>query len=482
MALSSLDWQTLYVQALVLLRDARPAEAADKLRRLLADDPSHSRARGNLIRALIGAGSFADVIVETTSFGHDDPEMLYHRGSAFSALSQPEAARDTLMGAVARDPAHAAAWLNLGNVFVDLDDLDQGAAHCRQAMALDPRLIEARVSLGFILTEQGHLTEARAVLEAAIKLAPDNVHAHWNLATAALLAGDLTRGFAEYEWRKRHDRFRRDFIDLPGPVWSGDDPSGRTILVHAEQGLGDTIQFARFLPILASRGGTPILACEPALIPLLETIPGVRALPKSGPLPDYDAWIDQMSLPLVFGTTLESIPGAQGYIPVRPGLRQPGPRVIGLAWRGNPLHSNDRHRTPPEDIFAPLLASSRHRFVSLVPNAVLPGVEPALIALTDYAATASVIAGLDLVISVDTSIAHLAGAMGRPAWVLLPFAPDWRWLLNRTDTPWYRSLRLFRQPARGAWPAVIANIAAALAEREKFGWTGGNQAWEAANG
>ena len=222
-----------------------------------------------------------------------------------------------------------------------------------------PGLIEAQVSLGFILTSQGRLAEAIAVLEAAIQTHPGNVHAHWNLATAALLAGDLPRGFAEYEWRKRHDRFRRDFINLPGPVWDGSDPRGRTILIHAEQGLGDTVQFARYLAVIAQHGGNPLLACEPSLIPLLKSIAEAEVISKYDPLPRYDAWIDQMSLPHVFGTTLAHDPLPAGYLRADPALvaahraSLPPARCIGLAWSGNPLHRNDRRRTPPAELFAP---------------------------------------------------------------------------------------------------------------------------------
>jgi hypothetical protein len=295
------------------------------------------------------------------------------------------------------------------------------------------------------------------------------VHAHWNLATAALFAGDLPRGFAEYEWRKRHDRYRRDFIDLLGPIWDGSDPTGRTIMVHAEQGLGDTVQFSRYLPLIAQAGGLPILACEPSLIPLLTTIGATRIVSKFEPLPRYDAWIDQMSLPHVFGTTLETIPFPEAYLKTGPVLVAahrallPPTRCIGLAWAGNKQHRNDRRRTPPEDAFAPLLALPNCHFVSLIPHRTIPGVALPERKLTDYAETAALIEALDLTITVDTSIAHVAGALGRPAWVLLPSAPDWRWLLNRSDTPWYRSLRLFRQPSPGDWASVIASVVTALA-------------------
>jgi tetratricopeptide (TPR) repeat protein len=483
MNLGSADPSALYLAGLHHLRAGRVAESIAALRLFLLHSPSHTGAHRNLVRALLAAADFEAVIVETALALHDSPgsaELHLHRGTAFNALSHPEEACDALKTAIALDPKLAPAWLNLGNAFADLDDLGRAEAHCRHAIGLDPSLIEAYASLGFVLTAQGRVDAAIAVLGEGIGRAPDNVHAHWNLATAALLAGDLPRGFAEYEWRKRHDLFRRDFFNLSGPVWDGNDPRGRTILVHAEQGFGDTIQFARYLTAIADRGGIPILACEPMLMPLLATVRGARVVSKFDALPRYDCWIDQMSLPHLFETTLETIPSAAGYASADPvltaahraalaRLSSPGPisnpstRRIGLAWAGNPVHRNDRKRTPPREVFEPLLALPGCRFISLMPDRAMAGVEPPARPLTDYAETAAAIAALDLVIAVDTSVAHVAGALGKPAWVLLPHAPDWRWLLNRSDSPWYRSIRLFRQPSPGDWRSVVASVVVALA-------------------
>jgi tetratricopeptide (TPR) repeat protein len=463
---NSADVAAIYTTGLTQLRAGYAAEAVATLRHVLNRDPTHAGARRNLVRALMATGEHEAVIIEATAALRDAPEsgeMHFHRGTAFNALSRPLDACEALAASVTINPNFAPAWLNLGNAHMDLDHVAEAETYCRRALTIDPDLIEAKVSLGFILTARGRLAEAIEVLEAAIQTNPGHVQAHWNLATATLLAGDLPRGFAEYEWRKRHDLFRRDFINLPGPIWNGDDPSGRTILVHAEQGLGDTIQFARYLPLIAWRGGTPILACEPSLIRLLSTIEGVQVVSKFDALPRHDAWIDQMSLPHVFGTTLNTIPSPAGYLIAAQRENPSPPRRIGLAWVGNPLHRNDRRRTPPEQAFAPLLDLPDRRFVSLTPGRTLPGTTDPARKLSDYADTAKLIAALDLVITVDTSVAHVAGALGRPAWVLLPHAPDWRWLLHRDDTPWYNSLRLFRQPSPGDWSSVIAEVVAALA-------------------
>ena len=281
-----------YMAGLTQLAAGEVTAAIATLRQLLSQDPDHIGARRNLIRAQTAAGEHTTVISETAEALRHQPgnaELYFLRGTAFNALRRPAEAQEALTASIAFDPSFAPAWLNLGNALMDLDDPLTAEAHCRRALSLDPALIEATVSLGFILTAQGRPVEATTVLEGAIVTDPNNVQAHWNLATAALLAGDLPRGFAEYEWRKRHDRYRRDFIDLPGPTWDGGDPRGRTILVQAEQGLGDTVQFARYLGLIAQHGGTPILACDTSLIPLLRTIAGTIAVSKSDELPAYDA-------------------------------------------------------------------------------------------------------------------------------------------------------------------------------------------------
>jgi Glycosyltransferase family 9 (heptosyltransferase) len=278
------------------------------------------------------------------------------------------------------------------------------------------------------------------------------------------------RGFAEYEWHNRHDRFRRDFIDLPGPVWTGDDPAGRTVLVHAEQGFGDTIQFARYLPQLVAWGARVVLACDERLVPWLGTLTGVRAVPLETLPPPYDCWIDQMSLPRAFQTRLDTIPTPGGYLaadPVRSARCRPAlpeGRKVGIAWAGNPLHSNDRRRSLPPEAAARLCKTAGVTFVNLQTRAhaqegQVPhhSQNPA-----DFAETAALVANLDLVVTVDTAIAHVAGALGVPCWVMLPFAPDWRWGAERADSPWYASIRLFRQPAPGAWDSVLAEVAGAL--------------------
>src|SRR5580698_4948206 len=284
-----------YLYGLLQLGTGQTAAAVENLGRAASLRPSYLAARLGLGRALLVEQQPDEALSSADTVLAQEPgnaQALFLRGTALSALGRPADAVPALRAAIGADPANAAAHLNLGNALADLDALEAAEAAASQAIALDPALIEAHVSLGFILTSRARLTEAIAACEAAIALQPGLAQAHWNLAVAALLDGDFARGFIEYEWRKRHDRFRHDFIDLPGPVWTGDDPAGRTILVHAEQGFGDTIQFARYLPLIAARDAKVVLACDARLVPLLDTRPGVAAVPVEGALPTYDAWID----------------------------------------------------------------------------------------------------------------------------------------------------------------------------------------------
>jgi hypothetical protein len=253
---------------------------------------------------------------------------------------------------------------------------------------------------------------------------------------------------------------------LDGSVWDGGDVQDRTILVRGEQGFGDTIQCARYLPLIRDAGGRPILACAAPLVPLIRSMAGVRAIPAGGPLPPYDAHIDLMSLPRVFGTTLDRIPFPDGYlsadatrIPAWHARLPSGPK-IGLVLSGNPLHPANRRRSIPVEQAGSLLTVEGVNFVNLHhgPAADRSGLPNLTAWMTDYAETAALLMTLDLVITVDTSIAHLVGALGKPAWVLLPFAPDWRWMLERPDSPWYRSVRLFRQARAGDWSNALAEV------------------------
>jgi tetratricopeptide (TPR) repeat protein len=245
------DERALYMRGLLALRNGDAEEAASLLTRALRWQPTHRGMRRNLVRALLAAELYEQVLHQANAAltgTPDDGELHFARGTALNALGQHSRACAAFARALSLRPDHAASWLNMGNASADLDDLASAEALYRTAIRLDPHLPEAFASLGHILTMQGRIADAIEACEMAVHLRPDFAQAHWNLAIAALLSGDLRRGFMEYEWRKRHARYRVDFPDLPGRRWEGADASGQTILVRAEQGFGDVIQFARYLP------------------------------------------------------------------------------------------------------------------------------------------------------------------------------------------------------------------------------------------
>ncbi len=452
----------------------RPAEAADFLARALRLRPTHRDGRVALARALLAAERPAEALDALAPLAADVGFGVAQtlRGTALNALGQPAEAVIAFTHALATVPMDAETHLNLGNAYAELDEADRAEHHIRHAIALQPAMTEAHASLGHLLAGLGRLEDAAACQTVAISLQPDFAAAHWNQGVALLLAGDMSAGWEKYEWRKR--RFPQSFNSPPGLQWDGGPVHGRTILVLAEQGLGDTIQFARYLPMLAQRGARVVVECADSLVSLLAAIPGVTTACARGRRPAHDVWVDQMSLPRLFRTTVDAVPYPTAYLQADAAKlagwdRRLGEGIrVGLAWAGNPLHSNDARRSIPVAELTPIIDAGRGSLISLQVGdraadiRRLPGVVDHSGQFTNWSETAAAIAAMDLVITVDTAVAHLAGALGIPTWVLLPHAPDWRWMLNRSDTPWYSCMRLFRQSQPGNWTAVIAEVATAL--------------------
>lgn len=383
-------------------------------------------------------------------------------------------------------PAEVIELINQAAVLLDQDKVSDALSHLDQAETLKPDQPEIFNNRGNAFTAHNRLTEAVAEYEKAIRLRYDFPDAHLNLAMALLKLGNYERGWLEWEWRWRTHQFTP--FTPPHPRWQGQPLPNATLLVHTEQGAGDAIQFARFLPLAAQRVGRLLVVAPPSLHALFATIPGVTHLTTAGTFaPDqFQTYVPLMSVPGVFGTTLATLPADMPYIRVPNGrhLALPpapqGHRKIGIVWAGSPTQGNDRNRSTILATFAPLFDLPNTSWYSLQVGEKAAnlddwrGVRPRSPhtttihdlrpLLNDWADTAAAIAQLDMVIGVDTGVVHLAGALGKPAYVLLCHAPDWRWMPERSDSPWYPSLRLFRQPAPGAWEAVIAEVWEALSD------------------
>ena len=467
------------------LRDQRRFdEAAVAFREALACSPDCAEAWLNLGHLAELRGRYADAI---TQYRHALaanpvlPEAHLNLGNALLKTGQPDAALAAYRAALVVRPDYAEAHLNLGNILQLQGQLDAALACYERVLEIRPNCAEAHVNLGKIHRSRNQLPAALAACRRALALKPELPQAHLNEAMVHLVAGDLRAGWpkCEYRWLLAETPKQRV---LPAPVWGGDAPlTGKTILLHAEQGLGDTLQFVRYVPLVAARGATIHLEVQPSLKSLLAALPGVAAVHAFGEeLPRFDFHCPLMSLPLAFSTGLESIPATVPY------LRLPADRDarwrdllgpasglrVGLVWAGNPGHPNDRNRSIPFSAFRAICAPlNGARFFNLKIEACRDDVtalaDTADVVdyaefVHDFSDTAALVAQMDLIISVDTSVAHLAGALGKPVWLLLPFSPDWRWLLAREDSPWYPTMRLFRQPQIADWDTVLCRVRAEL--------------------
>ena len=426
------------------------AEAIACHRRALELKPDFAEAHNNLGNALKEQGGLTDAIA------------CYRQAVRFN-------------------PNYAEAYRNLGNALKDQGDLDEAVTCNQRSLELNPNFAEAHVNLGNALKEQGKFGEAIDAYRRALTLKPDYALAHWNLSVVALLVGDWELGWQEYEWRfKVKDFPSRKFHQ---PAWNGQPLNGKTILLYSEQGLGDTLQFVRYAPLVKQFGGTVILQCHKALFHLLQNVPGVdNLITEADETPAFDMHAALMSLPGIFKTNIDTIPATVPYLSAsEPLVEKWKSRLsaykgfkIGINWQGSVTFRGDRFRSIPLQNFAPLSQVPNVHLISLqkgVGATQLADVQD-LFPVVDFADeldqhsgpfmdTAAVIKNLDLVVTSDTSIAHLAGALSVPTWVVLPPVPDWRWLLNRADNPWYPTIKLFRRTSQD-WSLVFLEIEQAL--------------------
>jgi tetratricopeptide (TPR) repeat protein len=453
------------------------------LQRAIQIEPSHGPCHNNLAHALAETGRLSEAVAiyrQALKLLPDSPEVLASLGNALTLNREFEEAIVVCRRAIQIKPELAQAHSNLGNALIDKGELEEAQASFHLALQLNPDYSEAYNNLGNALFWSGKFEPAAAAFRRASELRPDLPDGPWNLANCLLLNGDFENGLPLYEWR-----WKIKTMSAPRPFhqpqWAGEELSGRTILLHAEQGLGDILQFIRYVPLVIGRGGQVILECPSTLIRLFSQLPNIREIVVTGaPLPHFDVHCPLMTLPLAFKTDLNSIPASIPYLAADAALSEPWKerldsdnrgRRTGLVWAGASRHTNDRNRSIRLSQFAPLASVPNAVFFSLQKgDAAKQTPPPGMIwrdftaDIADFADTAALLENLDLVITVDTSVAHLAGAMGKPVWLLLPFVPDWRWFLLREDSPWYPTMRLFRQATRGDWADVMNRVSEALKE------------------
>ncbi len=452
-------------------------------RQILAQQPVHADALHLLGALALQTGRRDEAMRLLEEAVAADPTIAVYHGnlaSAYLTAGRYEEARGALQQAIRRDPAFAEAYYNLGVVLYNLGRLDEAVAAYRHCLELRAGNASAHDNLGDLLRELGRFDLALAHLEQALAADPQSPKAHYDRALVLLSLGRLEEGWAEYEWRWRCREFTRR--QLAEPTWDGSPLTDKTLLIHAEQGLGDTIQFIRYLPLVRQRCGDVLVEVQANLVPLFTCSGWTGLVAQRAPLPYIDVQLPMLSLPGVFGTTLETIPATVPYLKARPDLvdswRQKLSRYsqfkVGIVWQGSPSYREDRYRSIPLPYFAPLAQVPGVQLFSLQKG---PGSEQLSMLRSEFNVvdlgnidtqsgpfmdSAAIMKNLDLVISSDTASAHLAGALGVPVWLALRIAPDWRWLTYGVKSPWYPSMRLFRQKQFGDWPGVFDEIAIEL--------------------
>ena len=460
-------------------RGAGDLAAAEALcRQVLSARPTHAEALHLLGIVLHTKGDLAAAIdALRLATAADASVALYHSnlGEMYRQAGRIDEAVSEAGCALALEPRSIPILNNLGIAHYDRDEYEQAIEHYGRAIELEPASARAYSNLGNALLALGKPVEALPYYRQAVVREPGYVDAHNNLAMTLLLTGHFEDGWREFEWR--HRRPGRERIYPQELVWTGGALAGKTLLVIAEEGHGDAIHFMRYLPAVAERGGKLALAVHQPLLGLARRlVPEAEVVALGAPKPSFDLWCPLMSLPRVFSTTIETVPSMVPYLSVDPAVAarwrarlSTGGLKVGVVWSGAQGYLNNARRAIPAERLAPLLGvegvswfslqvGERARDLARLP----PGIIDLSPDLTDFTETAGALLNLDLLISTDTSVPHLAGALARPVWVMLAFVPDWRWLLDCDTNPWYPTMRLFRQSARGAWEDVVRRIGVEL--------------------
>jgi tetratricopeptide (TPR) repeat protein len=462
----------------------KQAEAIDSYRQAVALEPQLFSAHLNLGAMLHEVGQLAEAV---ESYGRalaikpDDAEAHNNLGNVFRSLGRMDDAVSCLRRAVQLRPDYADAEFNLGMALQESGLLSEAIVRYQRALRLDPRHASAMNNLGTAYQEDGQFRLAADCYRQAVAQDALIAGAHSNLATLLLMTGDFQAGWLEYEWRWKTGEFaRREF---PLPRWNGEPIKGRTVFLWAEQGYGDTIQFIRYARLVKELGAKVVLECQEPLLKVLAGCSGVSRMIAPGRAAVFDVHAPLLSLPGIFGTSMETIPADVPYVFAEPGLielwrerlRYASGFRIGINWAGRADTAQRKQRDIPIEHFAALAELPGVRLISLQKGSGDPSLALRACVVdfgdeldTQHGAfmdTAAIMMNLDLVITSDTSVAHLAGALGVPVWVALPFVRDWRWMLERSDSPWYPTMRLFRQKSRGDWAGVFQEIETALRER-----------------
>jgi tetratricopeptide (TPR) repeat protein len=454
------------------LKDKELAPAIEHYKRSIAIKPGQADAFNNLGLAyseLQDIGPAKQYFLRALEIDPAYADAHFNLGNALAAEKQHREAIRCFDKVIAIKPDYARAFHNRGASQELLGELEAAEDSYRRAIEADSGYRDVLSNLGLLTAFRGH-SEGIRILEEILEHDPDSAEAHWNLGVALLRLGDYARAWPEYEWRWDREKFTSAKRGFPQPHWRGEQLSGKTILLHAEQGFGDTLQFARYVPLVEERGGRVVLEVQPALQRLLARVPGVaECIAKGQPLPEFAWHCPLMSLPLAFGTTLETIPPVALLGPA-PGARSEESGLkVGLVWAGNPNHHLDALRSIPLVEYLPLAEVAGVSFASLQMGAAAAqaeawpgGLAEPLKNAKDFADTAQVVEALDLVITIDSAVAHLAGTLEKPVWILQSPLPDWRWGLESETTPWYPAARLFRRAPSFGWDEVMQRVAAEL--------------------
>lgn len=471
----------------VLVEQNKLDEAISNYRNSLQLTPNHPLTHFKLGNALAKQCKPSEAIISYQNAIQIHPnytDAYYNLGVILRKMERFDEAIAAYQKVIQIEANRAETYFSLGNVYLDLDKFEDAIVNYQKAIALNPNYAEAFNTLGTVHRLQNRLNEAISNIERAIALNPNYIEAHFNLSTTLLLMGDMQQGFAEFEYRRKIVDFAKTLPTFSQPQWDGSPLQGKTILLFSDAALGDTIQTIRYIPQIIDRGGRLVLQCLPGFERLFQNMHGIDSIiPKGEALPHFDVYAPLLSLPYILGTTLQTIPAQIPYIfapegndiklPLGSNQTSSQALKVGIVWASGyrcdsfdlrkfyqtksfPLSMFERIISIPDTCFYSLQVGQHASDISIFSDR--PHAIDLSVSIQDFADTATIIEQLDLVVSVDTAVAHLAGAMAKPVWTLLPYSPDWRWMSDREDSPWYPTMRLFRQAKLGDWEEVLQRV------------------------